>query len=866
MHNENEVVKCVACGDDLAVKSPAGQKIFFDICRLPFKILIKMIYRSSKDKLFMSITLPFLLITYAIKKISKRPWWIVYWNNITPKLTQTHFDASVFQTRKPLQEADTFFSANDFEAMIDFEDSSYPHGLAGRLYRHRDKKIFGYIFFTKSVPKSEFCSFSAITNTDVNISVHNSFYQLPIEFPENVIVSKTYPEVSIEALYRFFVEEINHRELAALSLTEILKTNCRMREIVVEAGIEQGIFKKQDETTSSVATCYHHPTTVAVRECSECGVALCDACFSLVGQRYYCSNCSPTTEKEITFDKAFAGFAVRTLAIALDAVIIYFLLKFIKIAVDHYATQADLHHGIRLYFIQLFFVLLIGCYFIVPVYYFGWTIGKKILGLEIVDRFGNSPGMTAVFIRFGYFVLSLFFIFPMIGYAAPVIRKTKRGFHDQLADTYVITNHSKAKAFVSWGLIMCAAYFAYPQIQSIYSYFYSPEFRPEPSVVFIEPEWALGENDFSDMVAAGNLCVISTTDSIRAVGANSGETIWKNTKIANAELIYASESNRLMSVGIGDKARQSLFCQSVETGDILWSQPFALEDYLLNYDQESVVACNKRKMMVWNADGQFQYEYEFDGELEPGGIYFDTGILIWSGWEDQGQKLTYFDRKKDHPLWERKEVSYYMVYPIRSGLFSFNSEAERRVETTLYDVNLNRILWTSPIAGIQAHHDFPENTLLYGRQSAIALQDGKTVFTYPEDSRFLVETGTYLMTVSKPDSNRLSNKIFLLDQRTGELKKQYDLQGIQHTFYLGATDSHIYLAVAMQKGKEPYWKNDTQILAIDLTTLGLTIQPLGQNLFVYDIRFYPEYEIVTISSFHSRPDMPPLAAYRMPLM
>ena len=42
--------------------------------------------------------------------------------------------------------------------------------------------------------------------------------------------------------------------------------------------------------------------------------------------------------------------------------------------------------------ICIFFLLIIFAYFILMEAYVGWTVGKKILGMRVVDRSGNRIG------------------------------------------------------------------------------------------------------------------------------------------------------------------------------------------------------------------------------------------------------------------------------------------------------------------------------------------------------------------------------------------------------------------------------------------------------------------------------------------
>ncbi|WP_240375129.1 RDD family protein [Bacillus piscicola] len=80
---------------------------------------------------------------------------------------------------------------------------------------------------------------------------------------------------------------------------------------------------------------------------------------------------------------------------------------------------------------------------IVPVVWFGYTVGKRIMGVRIVKVNGNKLGVGAMLLR--TFVAGLIYAIT-IGIAALIsafmvgLRDDKRSIHDMLAGTYVTKN------------------------------------------------------------------------------------------------------------------------------------------------------------------------------------------------------------------------------------------------------------------------------------------------------------------------------------------------------------------------------------------------------------------------------------------
>ena len=67
----------------------------------------------------------------------------------------------------------------------------------------------------------------------------------------------------------------------------------------------------------------------------------------------------------------------------------------------------------------------------------GQTLGKMALGIQVVDRQGNTPGIGAALLRetIGKFLSTIALL---LGYLWVAWDKEKRGWHDHIAGTYVV--------------------------------------------------------------------------------------------------------------------------------------------------------------------------------------------------------------------------------------------------------------------------------------------------------------------------------------------------------------------------------------------------------------------------------------------
>ncbi|HUV47304.1 MAG TPA: RDD family protein [Candidatus Bathyarchaeia archaeon] len=103
-----------------------------------------------------------------------------------------------------------------------------------------------------------------------------------------------------------------------------------------------------------------------------------------------------------------------------------------------------------------FLVLIFYFFILIPLFYvfiisllitkFGGTLGKLFTGTKIVTSEGKKLSFKRAFFRnyIGYIVSGIFF---WLGFFWIIIDKERRGWHDQIADTYVIIKKS-------WGLVM----------------------------------------------------------------------------------------------------------------------------------------------------------------------------------------------------------------------------------------------------------------------------------------------------------------------------------------------------------------------------------------------------------------------------
>ena len=121
----------------------------------------------------------------------------------------------------------------------------------------------------------------------------------------------------------------------------------------------------------------------------------------------------------------YMGFWIRLAALIIDAILL---------GVVNFIVSAALGDSL---FTTLLNALIGFGYAVTMIAWRGQTVGKMILGIQVVDSQGNIPGIGAVLLRevVGKFLSSIAL---GLGYLWVAWDKEKRGWHDHIAGTFVV--------------------------------------------------------------------------------------------------------------------------------------------------------------------------------------------------------------------------------------------------------------------------------------------------------------------------------------------------------------------------------------------------------------------------------------------
>ena len=93
--------------------------------------------------------------------------------------------------------------------------------------------------------------------------------------------------------------------------------------------------------------------------------------------------------------------------------------------------------------ICLIFLFIIFAYFIIMEAYVGWTIGKRILGMRVLDRNGNKIGFSKSAIRNLLRLVDGLPAFNILGIILIARSPTGQRFGDRVAGTYVFRSKGR---------------------------------------------------------------------------------------------------------------------------------------------------------------------------------------------------------------------------------------------------------------------------------------------------------------------------------------------------------------------------------------------------------------------------------------
>lgn len=133
----------------------------------------------------------------------------------------------------------------------------------------------------------------------------------------------------------------------------------------------------------------------------------------------------------------FAGFGRRLVATILDGIILSVVGTLVGSLIGVFVQAGGGNIGTGMTLSQIVSFVLGVFYIIVYQAKAGQTLGKKVMGVKVVDYQGKTPTMLTFFLR-EYIGKLVSAIILLIGFLMILWDGKKQGLHDKIASTYVV--------------------------------------------------------------------------------------------------------------------------------------------------------------------------------------------------------------------------------------------------------------------------------------------------------------------------------------------------------------------------------------------------------------------------------------------
>lgn len=864
-YNANEATQCQVCGHAPGPETSAQHtRVVSDLTKYSLRAILHSLKQAKP--LLALLSGPFILMFYLLNKLLRSPLFVAVSNSPTPKLQKTVFDQfPKLQKSRSFQEISAYLTGQGFTPLIDFEDVSRIEANLQRTWINEQQQVYATTYINKGRYRVTQVVFFAITTNKTYITAHNS-HTLPLRYPSNMQVH-AFPEMPVEQLHQEFRQLLGKLDAPprTLPLNYLMPIGYMAHNVSVECGVRQGFFKIRSQGGGG-APCYHHATSVAVRVCATCHKGLCEACYTPYQDQYYCQTCLPEAARTKTrmqspvADTGFAGLGVRIVAGLLDWLVIALVGAGVFFGSRYGIAAVGLtkNYGtLPIILTQLMMALFTLSYAILMLPKYGGTLGKKLLGVQVVDRQGRRPEIPAAIVRCGAHIISGLFLFPALGYLLIPFRRTKQGLHDQLAGTFVVTRHPRLKAAIAWllvlGLFGGGGWFALPNLLphlNLARLMIAP--HKVASEIALPAKWTRfdGKNEQEQIISfalRGEQCFVSTVNGLYALNAHTGETVWENKALQSAMFQNSSDDPKrpLLVLQYQQDEKTTFSSIDPQSGKLFWTHPLEFAATVAAVDDKTILVYGGNRLQAYAPTGKLQWEKTFAAGAEFDGIRLNQDILVSQYTSEEVPILTYIERKTGKVLWDMPKSQYDLGYNLGNGYHIMGTSEGKIV---LLHLPKQTVVWELPESAgyVRAHAVAPgkkkknsdlAGMVLYTITGMIQAEDGKTIATYPSNTQFGCLTDSWV--VALPTRQAQTAQAMLLDKWTGKEVTALpgeDWLNVQTVF----DDETTLVLTVMQRPQDGGIAGFSQELVI-ITKATLTVRTvaLGKNIGAAQFTFFP---------------------------
>ena len=444
--------KCAECGTALKEHQAdpyEGKTFALDLSRMGIREAAQALSRASGKSGGMADISA--IADIAVSRVLRKPLAIPILKGRLLRYRKVNLAEQAPVSKNVLKNVTAGLRERGFIPVMDRAVESVTPGVFERLFANKEKKLYAI------------ATFGAGGKMDVEIIAHTPDVEKVVAVTNRAFDwlddpgKTTYrlPNASLPALMsaiEYRSPEKSRRE-AKFGLNDFLAViadwserrfdNAESKRLIVKVrGDEKETAIKPAQTTKA-QECHKHPGALAASLCSACSKPLCLACAARVAGKNLCRSCAPKELGDSSFpfdisgDLTPAGFFLR--AFVKTAEVAGLLALFAAV----FPSGASAGSVIAFQFIALLVFL---SYFTIPLIAWGATPLQRILGVAVVDvETGGAPPLPSAIARSGYLFLTMLTFIPLAGYLAALWNPDRRGVHDRVAGTIVLTRASAIK-------------------------------------------------------------------------------------------------------------------------------------------------------------------------------------------------------------------------------------------------------------------------------------------------------------------------------------------------------------------------------------------------------------------------------------
>ncbi len=536
--------------------------------------------------------------------------------------------------------------------------------------------------------------------------------------------------------------------------------------------------------------CAVHSDTMAVRVCKSCGKSLCELCFQNHLGEVYCTACIPSVNKDeskeaMVFDNNVgpAGFFLRSSVKLVEISFILFLLTLM--------FPDDSRAGSKIAFLTLC-APTIFLYFYLPLSRFGATPAQRLAGISVLDESGSPIAKPSAILRTGYLFLTLLTIIPAIGYLEVLINKKRRGWHDHLAGTIVVTSNTARKemiGIVTLLLMTGASILNWNAIQGYVTYIAETSFRGAGmgDYVAIVPRW-LVEKTSSQSFMDRKRVVVVRNGLLANLAIENGDVVW-NTKITGiTDAFFDPYSSSYSIFGRNNKGAYIGGVSNI-TGSVTWLAELE-EPAVVNpvfYPKGVIVATGKKVTSYYSGSGKKDWESIMDQNVTR--LYFQNGSTLVQTGDGDGVVIIELNSNSGERV---AKIENFRLPQVQYSGDELILSSDNEIALTRFPVTRRK--WTAVGKAVRKPV-VEKSALIHATRKAINRSDGSTAFNYPDDCYFAgVVMRSALLTCPG------EGKVMAVNKFSGTTIKAYNGPRLDHVRLLSEKAESIYAVGFQNRG------------------------------------------------------------------